>query len=667
MQNSIGPDYQIREFLGRGGMGAVYRAIQPALGDRNVAIKALPKELSESPSFARLFRREAAVLANLTHPNIVTVHDFGTTPDGHLFFVMEYMEGTDLQQLCKASGLTNSQIFDLMNQIMDAVHYIHSRGYVHRDIKPSNIFVNADGTAKLGDFGLSMLLSEMATSMSPNDSHQPLVNFVVGTPGYAAPEQSLQDNNTESDHRADIYSVGITFNQILCKNSTHTDAAKRKYKAIIEKATAHDPQKRFSDIAELRQAMLAAQKPSGSRLLPLWIAFFLTLLFVVFSWAKFFPGQSSRESISTADPFPEISSTASRGQSLTNLTPAPISESAYPLPILTRPTIAGEIRIWRHSHFDDLHDEAVIPSAATATVQISANTADFGTDTGHVLALSQDGKVIAWGSNRLGQSDVPDDLPPVVRVLAGKRFSAVVTEDGTVRVWGDTKNLGDVTAFCKDVAEIAPLSYGFVVLRADGQARMFGFSSHEKNSKFKFNKDYPFPKTYALWEGDWEKGGWFVALADGHFAHAAGPYPNPRDIDPPKNWMTVVKVDIPFALNADGAALKWRGANYYWQPIARNIQRIRAVDNLAATRGGPLLMDRNLSWSGPGIDFLDAAKPEDQISIQEFLTGAIDVTFGKCHAFAIFPHNRTTAILALEEEWENTLRKRRRAGVVLKE
>ena len=275
-QKSIGADYQIVEFLGRGGMGAVYRAIQPTLGDRNVAIKCLPKELSGSPSFARLFRREAAVLANLSHPNIVTVHDFDETPDGHLFFVMEYMDGTDLANLKKRGELNASKIFHVMTQILRAVEYLHSNGLVHRDIKPSNIFLNADGTAKLGDFGLSMILSEFASNAPELPGVPTVPDFLVGTPGFAAPELSSKGNK-KNDHRADIYSIGVTLRE-LSENATSPSHTLKypQFEKVIEKATAPQARDRYSDVEKLRKALTIANL-FGRLKVPL----FLTVLGVV--------------------------------------------------------------------------------------------------------------------------------------------------------------------------------------------------------------------------------------------------------------------------------------------------------------------------------------------------------------------------------------------------
>ena len=140
------PAYEIQALIGRGGMGAVYRARQPAL-DRIVAIKVLPLEVSVDEEFADRFRREARALARLQHPNIVGVFDFGTTSEGHLFFVMEYVEGTDLARLIHGGGVAVAQAIGFVKQVCDALQHAHALGVVHRDIKPANVLVDREGRA----------------------------------------------------------------------------------------------------------------------------------------------------------------------------------------------------------------------------------------------------------------------------------------------------------------------------------------------------------------------------------------------------------------------------------------------------------------------------------------------------------------------------------------
>ena len=135
------PKYEIVALLGRGGMGAVYKGRQADL-DRFVAIKLLPLEVSVDPDYADRFRREARAMAKLSHPNIISVFDFGTTTEGHLFFVMEYVEGANLHEMIRGTGVSAVEALEIVGGICDALSYAHGRGIVHRDIKPANVMVS---------------------------------------------------------------------------------------------------------------------------------------------------------------------------------------------------------------------------------------------------------------------------------------------------------------------------------------------------------------------------------------------------------------------------------------------------------------------------------------------------------------------------------------------
>ncbi|MDP1586794.1 MAG: serine/threonine-protein kinase, partial [Prosthecobacter sp.] len=200
------PQYEIESLLGRGGMGAVYRGKQAAL-DRAVAIKLLPAELAADAEFMSRFQREARTLARLQHPGIVAVHDFGQTSQGHLYFVMEFVNGTDLARLIHGPGINPVQALEVITQICDALQYAHSQGVIHRDIKPANVLINTEGRAKLADFGLARPTSEETASLTRS-------NVVMGTPDYMAPEQ-MAGNAGHADHRADLYALGVMLYEML--------------------------------------------------------------------------------------------------------------------------------------------------------------------------------------------------------------------------------------------------------------------------------------------------------------------------------------------------------------------------------------------------------------------------------------------------------------------
>ncbi|MDI1311437.1 serine/threonine-protein kinase [Prosthecobacter sp.] len=201
------PDLEILDLIGHGGMSAVFRARQPKL-DRVVALKVLPKSLAATPGFPERFTREGRVLARLSHPNIVTVHDFGES-GGFCFLTMEYVDGVNLRQAMRAGRFTPEQALNIIPVMCEALQYAHSQGVLHRDIKPENILLDAKGRVKIADFGIAKILDENGDGgMMLTQSGAKL-----GTAPYMAPEQIEQPGSV--DHRADIYSLGVVFYEML--------------------------------------------------------------------------------------------------------------------------------------------------------------------------------------------------------------------------------------------------------------------------------------------------------------------------------------------------------------------------------------------------------------------------------------------------------------------
>jgi serine/threonine protein kinase len=200
------PHLEILELIGQGGMGFVYKARQPKL-DRLVALKILAQPLAEQTHFAERFTREGRTLAKLNHPNIVTIHDFGQA--GPFFYLlMEYVDGVNLRQAMKAGAVNATQALAIVPRICEALQYAHNEGVLHRDIKPDNILLDTRGRVKIADFGIAKLMAEAVAENSLTGSGTSL-----GTPHYMAPEQIEKPNAV--DHRADIYSLGVVFYEIL--------------------------------------------------------------------------------------------------------------------------------------------------------------------------------------------------------------------------------------------------------------------------------------------------------------------------------------------------------------------------------------------------------------------------------------------------------------------
>jgi tRNA A-37 threonylcarbamoyl transferase component Bud32 len=197
------PQLEIIELLGAGGMGAVYKARQPHL-DRLVALKVLPPR--DDPTFAERFTREARTLAKLNHPSIVHIYDFGQA-GGYSYIVMEYVEGVNLRQAERSGKMMPAEALAVVPQICAALQFAHEAGIVHRDIKPENILLDAKGRVKIADFGLAKLL-DAAGPQHLTGTHQ-----AMGTLHYMAPEQ--WEKPASVDHRADIYSLGVVFYELL--------------------------------------------------------------------------------------------------------------------------------------------------------------------------------------------------------------------------------------------------------------------------------------------------------------------------------------------------------------------------------------------------------------------------------------------------------------------
>ena len=200
------PHLEIIGFLGRGGMGSVYKARQPRL-DRLVALKILAPEKQCDAQFAERFEREARALARLNHSEIVAVYDFGEV-QGHYYLLMEFVDGLTLRQLLRARRMAPAEALAIVPRICEALQYAHDQGIVHRDIKPENILIDKQGRVKIADFGIAKILGPQSEDQALTAGGQ-----VVGTPHYMAPEQVEHPRTV--DHRADIYSLGVVFYEML--------------------------------------------------------------------------------------------------------------------------------------------------------------------------------------------------------------------------------------------------------------------------------------------------------------------------------------------------------------------------------------------------------------------------------------------------------------------
>lgn len=247
--------YELVELLGKGGMGAVFRAHDTRLG-RDVAIKRIRAEQANGAGFQR-FEREAQSVAILQHPNIVTLFDTARDGEGP-FLVMEYVQGESLHnRLARLGAMEDAAAFAVFEGLCKGVSHAHAKGLIHRDIKPSNVILDRAGTAKLLDFGLARPIESSELSQT---------GAFIGTLDYAAPEQKTDAKSV--DHRCDQYSLGATFYEMLTGLRPAPLALLKlseKWRPLIGRACDPDPAARFASVEEFLAAARSALDQSAER------------------------------------------------------------------------------------------------------------------------------------------------------------------------------------------------------------------------------------------------------------------------------------------------------------------------------------------------------------------------------------------------------------------
>jgi len=263
------PGYELEQEIGRGGMARVYLAMQTKFG-RWVALKVVSAEYAKDSEFRKRFLQESRINAQLTHPNIVQVHDVGAHDD-YLYLVMEYLRGGDLNARL-AAGMHITELVQVAKDIGRALDHAHAKQVVHRDVKPENILFREDGSAVITDFGIARLVS-LSPSMTKDGT-------VVGTPQYMSPEQA---SGKALDGRSDLYSLGVVFFRMLTGDVPYkADSAVAvgikhvqepvpklpnylaSFQPIIDRCLAKDPAKRYQSGADLALALDGVE--SGAKL-----------------------------------------------------------------------------------------------------------------------------------------------------------------------------------------------------------------------------------------------------------------------------------------------------------------------------------------------------------------------------------------------------------------
>lgn len=274
--------YKIFERIGEGGMGLVYSAEHTVI-EKKVAIKVLREDFSSRPEVVERFRQEAKSASRIGHENIVDISDFGSTPQGQSYFVMEFLEGEDLANvLAREGALGPLRIIALASQCCRALGAAHAKGIVHRDMKPENVFLisrDSEEFVKIVDFGIAKM-SDIETSGAPGRKLTK-TGMIFGTPEYMSPEQAA---GKELDHRVDIYAMGVilyelvtgrvpfvgdTFMGVLTQHMFEEPPPLKEVNAqlrcsaelemVIFKALAKDPAQRYQSMEELGQALEEAK------------------------------------------------------------------------------------------------------------------------------------------------------------------------------------------------------------------------------------------------------------------------------------------------------------------------------------------------------------------------------------------------------------------------
>ena len=249
--------YEVIAAIGEGGIGCVFKARHRVL-NRSVALKVLRGEWADDPTFIERFRREASTLANLNHPGIVAIHDYGESGD-LCYIAMELVDGSTLRQLMDAGEITPGRVLAIAGDLCAALSAAHKCGIVHRDIKPSNIVIDKQGRLKLVDFGLSKIRQPQSSEFTLTTPDTRL-----GTPAYVAPEQ--WKNPQLADERADIFALGVVIYEMLAGGkpignfplASAKAGLSPRVDAVLSKAMQNDPNLRYASVEDFHRDLVRA-------------------------------------------------------------------------------------------------------------------------------------------------------------------------------------------------------------------------------------------------------------------------------------------------------------------------------------------------------------------------------------------------------------------------
>ena len=450
--------YEIREPIGKGGMGEVFRARDVRLG-RDVAIKMLPSEVAQVPERLARFRREAQVLASLNHPNIAAIHGL-EEHEGQPFLVLELVDGEDLSERLKRGPIPLEEIFDIARQVAEALEEAHNKGVVHRDLKPANIMVTPDGKVKVLDFGLAKAFAAENDGSSPELSQSPTISrqataagVILGTAAYMSPEQA---KGKQVDKRTDIWAFGAVVYEMLTARQAFSGedfsetlaailkeepdwtrlpaATPAKLNELLRRCLRKDPKRRWHDIADARIEIEeapegeVAEAPARNLRGVLVLAALASIVTGVIVWG------------------------VTRSSAPTPLPPLPVMRTVIPLPP------GSELG----REFDPML--AISPDGQTAAYAVreggvrrlylrSMDSLEAqlvpGTEMATMPVFSQDGRWVAFrvglGGGSLKKVSVTGGAPIVITAVGAGRGSAWAP-DGTIIFTRDAAGLARVSS-----------------------------------------------------------------------------------------------------------------------------------------------------------------------------------------------------------------------------